>query len=155
MPLRSAVMRRSYACGTPIASTKTPRVGEGRTVASARGNDECAGYCPTMGAWSPVPVGRGPSCKKAGVHDHPLTARTATFGHPFRIRGIERLLPAGAYEVITDEETIDGLTFAAYRRIATMIMVRAEGVRNSVEMLSTGSVDLANAQAADASAAHD
>jgi len=80
---------------------------------------------------------------------------TATFGHPVRIPGIGRLLPTGAYEVITDEETIDGLTIAAYRRIATMIMVPAEGVRNSVEMLSTGSVDLANAQAADASAAHD
>ena len=49
--------------------------------------------------------------------------------------------------------TIEGLTFSAYRRIATMIMVPAEGVRDSMEMLSIGSVDLANAQAADASAA--
>ncbi len=37
---------------------------------------------------------------------------TVTFRHPFRIRGIERLLPAGAYEVITDEETIESLTFS-------------------------------------------
>jgi hypothetical protein len=80
---------------------------------------------------------------------------TVTFKRPFQIRGIERLLPAGAYEVITDEETIEGLTFPAYRRIATMIMVPTEGVGNSVEMLSIGSVDLANAQAADTSAAHD
>jgi len=28
-----------------------------------------------------------------------------TFKHPFRIRGIDRLLPTGAYEVVTDEET--------------------------------------------------
>jgi len=80
---------------------------------------------------------------------------TLTIRHPFRIRGIERLLPACAYEVITDDETIEGLTFSAYRRIATMIMVRAEGVCDSTEMLSIGSVDLANAQAADASTAHD
>ncbi|MBR0706287.1 MULTISPECIES: hypothetical protein [Bradyrhizobium] len=80
---------------------------------------------------------------------------TVTFRHPFRIRGIERLLPAGAYEVITDEETIEGLTFSAFRRIATMIMVPAEDVRDSMEMLSIGSVDLANAQAADASATND
>ncbi|MBN9043433.1 MAG: hypothetical protein BGP05_10630 [Rhizobiales bacterium 62-47] len=80
---------------------------------------------------------------------------TVTFRHPFRICGIERRLPADAYEVITDEETIESLTFAAYRRIATMIMVPAEGVRDSMEMLLIGSVDLANAQAADASAAHD
>ncbi|UWU75436.1 hypothetical protein N2603_05375 [Bradyrhizobium huanghuaihaiense] len=78
---------------------------------------------------------------------------TVTFKRPFQIRGIERVLPAGAYEVITDEETIEGLTFSAYRRIATMIMVPAEGARDSMEMLSIGSVDLANAQAADAGAA--
>ncbi|MBR0900808.1 hypothetical protein JQ616_38135 [Bradyrhizobium tropiciagri] len=80
---------------------------------------------------------------------------TVTFRHPFRIRSIERLLPAGAYEVITDEEAIEGLTFSAYRRIATMIVVPAEGAHNSMEVLSIGSVDLANAQAADASASDD
>jgi hypothetical protein len=41
-----------------------------------------------------------------------------TFRHPFRIRGIDRLLPAGAYEVVTDEETIEGLSFEAFRRAA-------------------------------------
>lgn len=80
---------------------------------------------------------------------------TVTFRHPFRIHSIERLLPAGAYEVITDEEAIEGLTFSAYRRIATMIVVPAEGAHNSMELLSIGSVDLANAQAADASAGDD
>jgi hypothetical protein len=38
-----------------------------------------------------------------------------TFKHPFRIRGIDRLLPAGAYEVSTDEETIEGLSFEGAR----------------------------------------
>ncbi|MDE5442795.1 hypothetical protein GWG65_15325 [Bradyrhizobium sp. CSA207] len=78
---------------------------------------------------------------------------TVTFKHPFHIRGIARELPAGAYEVVTDEETIEALTFSAYRRIATMITVPSEGVHGATEMLSIGSVDLANAQAADASAA--
>lgn len=78
---------------------------------------------------------------------------TVTFRHPFR--GIARVLPAGAYEVVTDEERIEGLTFAAYRRIATMITVPAEGVNGTMEVLSIGSVDLANAQAADASIAND
>ena len=74
-----------------------------------------------------------------------------TFKHPFRIRGIDRLLPAGGYEVITDEETIDGLSFAAFRRVATMIVVPAEGSRGSTkEMISIGSVDLADAQRIDA-----
>ncbi|MFK4505511.1 hypothetical protein LPJ38_34380 [Bradyrhizobium daqingense] len=80
---------------------------------------------------------------------------TVHFKRPFRIRGIERLLPAGAYEVVTDEESIEGLTFSAYRRVGTMITVPAGGVCGVTEMLSIGSVDLANAQAADASAAND
>jgi hypothetical protein len=78
---------------------------------------------------------------------------TVTFRHPFRIRGIDRQLPAGAYEVITDEEMIEGLSFASFRRVATMIMVPAAGQRNSaMEMVSIGSIDLSDAQRIDASA---
>ena len=76
---------------------------------------------------------------------------TVTFKHPFRIKGIDRLLAAGAYEVVTDEEMIEGLSFAAFRRVATMIMVpAAHGL--STEMISIGSIDLADAQRIDASA---
>ena len=78
---------------------------------------------------------------------------TITFRHPFHIRGIARELPAGAYDVVTDEEAIEGLSFAAYRRVATMITVPSEQVRGATEMLSIGSVDLADAQAADVKAA--
>jgi hypothetical protein len=56
---------------------------------------------------------------------------TITFRHPFRIKGIDRLLPAGAYEVITDEEMIEGLSFAVFRRVATMIMVPAAAPSSS------------------------
>jgi hypothetical protein len=76
---------------------------------------------------------------------------TITFQHPFRIRGVDRLLPPGAYEVITDEEMIEGLSFAAFRRVATMIMVPAAPPRSStIEMIC--SVDLSDAQRIDASA---
>jgi hypothetical protein len=78
-----------------------------------------------------------------------------TFKHAFQIRGIDRQLPAGEYEVITDEEMIEGLSFAAYRRIATMIIVPAAAARGSTEMVSIGSVDLSDAQRIDASAAND
>jgi hypothetical protein len=81
---------------------------------------------------------------------------TITFKHPFRIKGIDRVLPPGAYEVITDEEMIEGLSFAAYRRVATMIVVPAAPPRSStMEMISIGSVDLADAQRIDASAPRD
>lgn len=75
-----------------------------------------------------------------------------TFKHPFQIRGIDRLLPAGAYEVVTDEEMIEGLSFASFRRVATMIMVPAAVSRGAtMEMISIGSVDLSDAQRIDAS----
>jgi hypothetical protein len=78
---------------------------------------------------------------------------TITFQHPFRIKGIDRVLPPGAYEVITDEEMIEGLSFASFRRVATLIMVPAAPPRSStMEMISIGSVDLADAQRIDASA---
>jgi hypothetical protein len=81
---------------------------------------------------------------------------TITFRHPFRIRGVDRLLPPGAYEVITDEEMIEGLSFAAFRRVATMIMVPAAPPRSStMEVISIGSVDLSDAQRIDASAPHE
>jgi hypothetical protein len=75
---------------------------------------------------------------------------TVTFKHPFRIRGVDRQLPAGSYEVITDEESIEGLSFAAFRRIATMILVPGALSASMQEMISIGSVDLADAQRIDA-----
>jgi hypothetical protein len=100
-------------------------------------------------------TGWGFTCERQACMTIRSRRETVTFRHPFRMRGIDRVLPAGAYEVVTDEETIEGLTFAAYRRIATMITVPAEGAGGVMEMLPIGSVDLANAQAADASIAND
>ena len=77
---------------------------------------------------------------------------TITFQHPFRLRGVDRLLPSGAYEIITDEEMIEGLSFPAFRRVATMIMVPAAAQNAAMEMVSIGSVDLSDAQRMDASA---
>ncbi len=75
---------------------------------------------------------------------------TITFKHPFRIKGIDRLLQAGAYEVVTDEEMIEGLSFASFRRVATMIMVPAAAHAASMEMISINSTDLGDAQRIDA-----
>jgi hypothetical protein len=76
---------------------------------------------------------------------------TVVFKHPFRIASIERLLPAGAYEVVTDEEMIEGLSFPCFRRVATMMMIPAAPPRSSsVEMISISSIDLSDAQRTDA-----
>lgn len=75
---------------------------------------------------------------------------TITFKHPFRLKAIDRLLPAGAYEVITDEEMLEGLSFASFRRTATMIMVPGAAPHTTaMEMISIGSVELADAQRID------
>ena len=75
------------------------------------------------------------------------------FKHPFRIEGVDRLLPPGAYEVITDEEMIEGLSFPCFRRVATMLMVPGASLNiSSMEMISISSVDLSDAQRNDASA---
>ena len=81
---------------------------------------------------------------------------TVHFKHPFRIRGIDRLLSAGAYEVVSDEEMIEGLSFPCFRRVATMIMVPGPSLNiSSMEMISISSVDLSDAQRDDASARYE
>ena len=53
------------------------------------------------------------------------SSKTVTFRRPFRLKGVDRMLPPADYRVVTDEELIEGVSFAAYRRIATMIFVPA------------------------------
>ena len=48
---------------------------------------------------------------------------TVTFARPFSIRGIEGVQPAGTYAVETDEELIEGVSFPAYRRVATLMFL--------------------------------
>ena len=75
---------------------------------------------------------------------------SVTFNHPFRIKGIERQLSAGSYDVVTDEELIEGLSFPSFRRIATMITIPgAAPHRSSIEMITIDAADLAAAQQAD------
>jgi hypothetical protein len=60
-----------------------------------------------------------------------MTTRTArktvTFTRPFNLTGIDGVQPAGAYEVFTDEELIDDLSFVAYRRVATAMHLKRDG----------------------------
>ena len=78
---------------------------------------------------------------------------TVHFRHSFNIRGVDRQLAPGAYEIVTDEEMIEGLSFPCYRRVATMIMVPGAPPRHSsMEMVSISSIDLSDAQRIDASA---
>lgn len=48
---------------------------------------------------------------------------TVTFAHSFTVPGVDGAYPAGAYAVQTDEEAVEGLSFVAYRRVATVIFL--------------------------------
>jgi hypothetical protein len=37
--------------------------------------------------------------------------------------GADRMVPAGDYRVVTDEELIEGLSFPAYRRVSTVVFL--------------------------------
>jgi hypothetical protein len=69
------------------------------------------------------------------------------FRQPFLLKGIDRVLPPGEYQVVTDEELIEGLSFPVYRRVSTMIFVPAQSHHaSSVEMVTIDPRDLQAAQ---------
>jgi hypothetical protein len=58
-----------------------------------------------------------------------------TFRHAFVLKGLERALPPGTYRVDVEEEPIDGLSFLAYRRLATFIRVPMAARGGTIENL--------------------
>lgn len=52
---------------------------------------------------------------------------TLAFPRPFTMDGYPDELPAGAYEMLAEEELLEGLSFVAYRRTATFLSVRGSG----------------------------
>ena len=76
------------------------------------------------------------------------TNKTITFHQPFRLEGVDGVLPPADYRVVTDEEIIEGLSFVAYHRVATSIFVPAP-FGSAVEMVSIDPADLEAAQAED------
>lgn len=79
------------------------------------------------------------------------SAKEAVFRKPFTLNGIDGVLPAGSYRVVTDEELIEGVSFPVFRRVATMIFVPARhGRSSSIEMVNIDPRDLDAALAKDA-----
>lgn len=52
------------------------------------------------------------------------TRRSVTFTQPFVLCGLVGPQAAGTYDVETEEESVDELSFAAYRRLVTLIHAR-------------------------------
>jgi hypothetical protein len=55
------------------------------------------------------------------------TFTTITFLRPFSVTDVDGVQPAGTYTVETIDRTLDNLSFIAYRRVSTAIMLPAVG----------------------------
>jgi len=78
-------------------------------------------------------------------------SKSVVFSHSFELKGVDRPLPPGEYQVVTDEELIEELSFPVYRRVATMIFVPAVSSyqASSVEMIAIDPQELQAAQKRD------
>ncbi|WP_460087695.1 hypothetical protein [Roseibium sp. LAB1] len=56
------------------------------------------------------------------------TRSIVKFYHPFNLNGDPECLPAGEYEVVVEEELLEGLSFLAYRKTATYLVVVGRGL---------------------------
>ena len=63
--------------------------------------------------------------------------KTVTFNRPFSLSGIDEVQPAGTYTVETDEELLTGVSFPAYRRVATLIFLPSRPGRAIREQVVT------------------
>lgn len=76
-----------------------------------------------------------------------------TFLHPFSLAGVDGEQPAGTYTVETQEVSIDSLSFAAYRRVATTIVLPSRQYGYAAKQVVTiDPHDLDAAKARDAAA---
>jgi hypothetical protein len=101
---------------------------------------------------------RNAAAHRPARQGHPVNTRiretTINFIWPFSLKGVGRVLPAGVYRVVTDEELIESVSFPVYRRVSTMIFVPAAS-GNAIEMLTVDPAELKAAQARDAAQIRD
>lgn len=60
-----------------------------------------------------------------------------TFHFPFSLPGLDAEQPAGTYMVLTEEEELPGLSFSAWRRVATELYLPAIGQERGQEQVVT------------------
>lgn len=57
------------------------------------------------------------------------------FSHAFLLTGFDRPQPAGAYRVAHDEESIDGASWTAWRRIGSFIHLPALNAEGRIQQM--------------------
>lgn len=71
------------------------------------------------------------------------------FSRPFVLKGYDHPQPAGTYTVETEEELLEGLSFAAWRRVSTTITLQSASPARLVQALFVEPAELAALHAAD------
>ena len=54
--------------------------------------------------------------------------RTLTFRRPFSLSAVDAPLPAGRYRTITEEDLLEGVSFAAWQRVRTLLFLPADSL---------------------------
>ena len=75
-----------------------------------------------------------------------ITRERIAFLHPFELKDVEGILPAGTYTIETIEEPIDGISILAYRRVSTTIIVPSSSCGIASRQIVT--IDLLDLEAA-------
>lgn len=78
------------------------------------------------------------------------TRSTVVFRRPFVMQGFGRPQPAGTYDIETEEELLEGLSFAAYRRVSTTMTPRIQARGAVLQAQAVDPDELDRALAADA-----
>ena len=65
------------------------------------------------------------------------TRRSVTFLRPFELAGVDEKFDVGTYLVETREKMIEGLSFVAYRRVATTIETSFKGFGQPARQVTT------------------
>ena len=80
-----------------------------------------------------------------------ITHKTVSFLHPFELAGVEGQQPVGTHIVETTEERIGDLSFMAYRRVSTTIVLASRQFGHaSRQVVTIDPLDLDAAQKRDA-----
>jgi hypothetical protein len=79
------------------------------------------------------------------------TESTIRFSQPFRLSELDETQPAGSYRLLTEEERLEGTSFAAFRRVRTLLCLPANALPGHTrEVVDVDPVELAAALLVDA-----
>ena len=80
--------------------------------------------------------------------------KTVRFARPFSLSAVDEVQAAGTYTVETEEESLPGLSFLAWRRVATLIYLPSRSGGAFVEqVVNIDPLELEAAQERDAASA--